>query len=193
MQFRPLRGVTMNGGTLATGGLSQDFTVGPIAAPLVLSATSTIDLGAASSATSVEFCRLSRQPWTGTLNIAGWTFGIDHLYIGSDANGSTASQLSQIKFTDFAPGASITSTEFGGEVTPLIGDINQDGAISSADVTALMTALSNENAYQSLHTFTAGDLAFILDVNHNGIIDNADLQAEINLVAKMPSPVALAP
>ncbi len=173
--------VLAGGGTLNTGGNTQSL------GNLSVTDMGTLDLGAATSSTSVNFADSSGNFWGTLLTIKDWKFGIDHLYIGADANGLTASQLSQIKFTDFAPGASITTTASGGEVTPLIGDINQDGAISSADVTALMTALSNENAYQSLHTFTAGDLAFILDVNHNGIIDNADLQTEISLVANAPA------
>ena len=66
--------------------------------------------------------------------------------------------------------------------TPLLrGDINQDAHVNNTDVAALMTALTDINAYKAAHssldTFEAGD---ILDVDQNGAVTNADLQGIAN-------------
>jgi len=85
-------------------------------------------------------------------------------------------------------GASISAV---GEVTPQIGDINQDTSVNVSDVAALETALTDKTAYQSQHfaaaTNAVADMAFILDVNNDGFGNNLDLQAEINLLANTAS------
>src|SRR5262249_49337009 len=169
---------------LATGGLAQDFTTGPTPAPVTLTANSTLDLGTALSATSVKFADSHLATWGMgvVLSIDGWTFGTDHLLVGNDATGFSSAQLAEIKFADFAQGASISTT---GELTPQLGDINQDGVTDVADIKALMVALSDEAAYRTSHSFTASDTTFILDVDQNGSVSNADIQAEINLLANL--------
>jgi hypothetical protein len=68
----------------------------------------------------------------------------------------------------------------------LRGDINQSGTVTGADLSALELALSNVNAYQQQYFSTAAEAAtdvnFILDVNGDGTVNNADLQSEINLL-----------
>ena len=98
---------------------------------------------------------------------------------GSSNAGLTGAQLSHIKFADFVQGAAISSI---GEVTPLRGDINQDGSINVADISALTKVLTDENSYQAAHSFTASDSAFILDVDGDGHITNADLQGLLNFL-----------
>ena len=182
--------VLLSGGTLATNGLNQDFTSAG-GATLGLLANSLLDLGAATAATSIRFSNSNTNVWSGQLTVNGWTYGTDHWFVGSDSSslsGTMANnQLSDIKFADFAKGASISAI---GEVTPQIGDINQDSNLGIADLQALLAALCDETTYQSMHSFSNEDLAFILDVNQDGNIDNADIQAEINLLVNRPAPSA---
>ena len=70
-----------------------------------------------------------------------------------------------------------------GEVTPLIGDIDQNSVINANDVTAMLTALTDISAYQQSKGFTSLDVQFMLDVNRDGAVNNADIQPELDLVA----------
>jgi len=173
--------VVLAGGTLDTGGFSQNFTASAAPATLALNVSSTLDLGAAASAASVKFAASSAVAWTGTLTVDGWTYGTDHLFVGDTAGGLTGPQLGEITFSHFLPGAVINSA---GELTPHLYDINQDGHVNVADITAEMSALANINAYISAHAgFTLSDATFLLDVNGNGQANNLDIQALINVLA----------
>jgi Dockerin type I domain len=68
--------------------------------------------------------------------------------------------------------------------TYLAGDINRDGRVTVADISALMNALSNLSAYQSAKGLT-DPLLFrdVADVNGDGQVNNADIQALIALIA----------
>lgn len=98
--------MTLNGGTLNTGGLSERGTNNNTAGigAVTLQANSIIDMGSGTSI--VAFANSSAQTWTaGTiLKIYNWTGtpntgnGIDQLYFGSTSGGLTPSQLSQIQF-----------------------------------------------------------------------------------------------
>jgi autotransporter-associated beta strand protein len=184
--------LTLAGGTFSTAGLAIDVTTGAQPGSLALSSTSTLNLGAASTPTNVKFSNSSANTWTGTLNVSGWTYGTDHLFVGGDNTGLTSTpaggQLAQIKFADFAKGASISAT---GELTPQIGDIDQDTLVNVSDISAEMRALANKDAYRAQYFGTAsdpaGDVAFILNVNGDQSADNLDVQAEIVLVANLGS------
>ncbi len=68
----------------------------------------------------------------------------------------------------------------------LPGDINRDGQVTVADIRALMVALSDLNVYQAANPDLKNDPQLLLqvaDLNGDGSIDNADLQALITLVA----------
>ena len=175
------------GGTLATGGFSNTFN------QLTLNNSSAIDMG--SGASALKFADSSGTGWTAgqTLTINNWNYGIDHVNF-TLGTGLTVQQLSQIKFADFHQGASIadgSTTLPVGEVTPQVGDINQDGMINMADIATLMLALANRDTYQATYfsgvSDPAGDLKFILDANRDGLVNNLDIQAEINLVANFIS------
>ncbi len=68
------------------------------------------------------------------------------------------------------------------------GDINRDSHVTVADVSALMTALSDLSNYQSSHSGMTDPQFFrdVADVNGDGQVNNADLQALISLVANGP-------
>lgn len=182
--------LTLAGGTFSTGGLAIDVTTGAQPGSLALASTSTLNLGSAAAPTNVRFSNSSANTWTGTLAVSGWNYGTDHLFVGSDNTGLTGApaggQLGQIKFADFAQGASISDT---GEVTPQIGDIDQDTHVSVSDISAEMRALTNKDAYRAQYfgmaSDPAGDVAFILNVNGDQSADNLDIQAQIVLVANL--------
>ncbi len=79
-----------DGGTLATGGFSDAM------GTLLLSDTSSIDLG--SGASALSFLDSSALSWAAatTLNIANFDEGVDSVRFGTDALGLTSTQLSQI-------------------------------------------------------------------------------------------------
>jgi uncharacterized membrane protein len=68
------------------------------------------------------------------------------------------------------------------EPTPqfLPGDFNLDGHVDAADISAALKALTNLSQYQSDHSLSAGDLETVGDVNGDGKITNADIQALIH-------------
>lgn len=184
-------GITLSGGTLSTGGFAQDFTTnsgGLAPTALTVSSNSGFDLGGATSTTNVFVGDSHAATWAGgaVLTVKNWTYGTDHLYFGTSSAGLSAAQLANIKFADFVQGAVISNDPANpGEITPRGGDINQDGSVNIADVSALGTALTDvPHYYQVDHpTFTASDAAFILDANSDGAVNNLDLQAQINLLA----------
>jgi autotransporter-associated beta strand protein len=64
------------------------------------------------------------------------------------------------------------------------GDINRDGNVNVADISSLMTALSDLYGYQAAQQLTDPQLlADVADVNGDGHVNNLDLQALLNLVA----------
>ena len=67
----------------------------------------------------------------------------------------------------------------------LPGDINRDGKVTVADISALMVALSDLNTYQSSHPGMSDpqNLLEVADLNQDGLVTNADIQALISLVA----------
>jgi uncharacterized protein YjbI with pentapeptide repeats len=79
-----------------------------------------------------------------------------------------------------------------GEVTLLNlltpGDIDGDGIASVADISALMTALSDLNKYQSTNNFTTAELQLVADLNHDQHVTNADLQGLIIYLANAAAP-----
>ncbi len=93
--------LVMAGGTFATGGFNE--TLGT----LVLTATSTIDLGDGASA--LLFADSSGATWSDSISLSfvNFTEGVDSIRIGADANGLTEAQLSKITLNGLA--ASINS------------------------------------------------------------------------------------
>lgn len=62
--------------------------------------------------------------------------------------------------------------------TPLLrGDITQDNHVNTSDVTSLLTALTDINAYKAAHpTLDTLEASDTLDVDQDGVVSNADLQ-----------------
>lgn len=69
-----------------------------------------------------------------------------------------------------------------------LGDINQDGSVNVADVSALMSAMSDLNGYESMHHITDPQiLKDVTDINNDGSVNNLDIQSLISLVANNES------
>jgi hypothetical protein len=65
----------------------------------------------------------------------------------------------------------------------LRGDVNLDGHVNSADILALMNALSDLSSYQSVHFPTSPNLMLdVADVDGDNEVTNADLQGLLNLL-----------
>ena len=177
-------------------------------APLTVTANSTIDMGVGSSTLSFANSNPSvnnlATSWaTGTLlTINNWSGtpvsggGADQLVFGFDSTGLPSAEVSRIKFSGFPSGATILPT---GEVVPtsspyLVGDLNRDGHVNAADIATLEQALTNLSGYLSSHsTLTAGDVAYIGDLNGDGSFDNADLQGMIDYLIQGHGSTAAVP
>jgi hypothetical protein len=78
------------------------------------------------------------------------------------------------------------------------GDWNLDGAVTSADIPAMLTALTDLNKFQMDNNLTSDDLLLIGDLTGSGSVTNLDIQAELDLVsasgagslAAVPEPAA---
>ena len=98
--------VTLNSGTINTGGFKEGNSDGANAATqglgaLTLSYSSTLDFGAGHSGSSVlAFAASNTQSWTGTLTLLDFTPGTDFLNFAS-STGLTATQLGEISLSGF--------------------------------------------------------------------------------------------
>jgi hypothetical protein len=67
--------------------------------------------------------------------------------------------------------------------TVLHGDFNRDGHVDAADILPMMEALANLSGYNAAHSnLTATQLLDTEDVNDDGVVNNADLQAMLDLL-----------
>ncbi len=62
------------------------------------------------------------------------------------------------------------------------GDFNLDGQRSMADISEMLSALTNLDAFEASHDLQDADVSAIADVNQDGQITNADLQALLLLL-----------
>jgi hypothetical protein len=67
-------------------------------------------------------------------------------------------------------------------VTQLAGDFNHNGQLDVGDLFIFERALANLTAYQNANQLTDAQLLALADVNHDGVIDNGDLQALLVLI-----------
>ena len=195
------------GGTFNAGGFSEKMNQLSVS-----TATSHIDFGTPNNNT-LSFSPSGNNVWNATvLTIDNWVSGSDHIFVGtlpfsagSMTMGLSTSQLQQITFTGHNPGATLIA---GGELVPqdvggtiptlLKGDINGDGHVNAADVTGMLSALTDVNTFANTnHRFTS-DIAFVGDVDNSGTFNNLDEQALLNVlksgggsVAPVPEPASV--
>jgi fibronectin-binding autotransporter adhesin len=200
--------VTLAGGKLGTGSLSQTFST----APLALTSNSAIDMGSGSSSI-IHFADsgAAANAWSGTLSIVNWdgAAGVvsngstdQVLFTNSGNGGLSASQKAAIHFAGYNGAVALNSTLFPGsiEIVPAslstlhLGDWNMNGAIDANDIPTMLSALTDLNAYKlatsPLHSahpqaLSVDDLLNIGDVDLSGNITNADIQAELDLAASL--------
>src|SRR5262249_10797081 len=65
----------------------------------------------------------------------------------------------------------------------LPGDVNRDGKVDIADVSAMMNALDDLNAYEASHNLTNVQIQQFADLNGDGRLTDADIQGLIDLLA----------
>jgi autotransporter-associated beta strand protein len=65
----------------------------------------------------------------------------------------------------------------------LPGDFDRDGQVDAADIGAMQAALADLNKFQSIHNMSGDQLLSIGDLNRDGVVNNADLQGLINVLA----------
>ena len=66
--------------------------------------------------------------------------------------------------------------------TYLPGDFNRDGHVDAADILPMMAALANLHGYEQTNGLTNSQLLAIGDINGDGVVNNADLQALLDLL-----------
>jgi probable HAF family extracellular repeat protein len=81
----------------------------------------------------------------------------------------------------------------------LLGDFNRDGHVNGADISTMLTALVDLNAYKTANGLSDPQLLSIGDVDTDGTITNADLQGLLNRIKSgsgsvdtLPEPSSLA-
>lgn len=79
-------------------------------------------------------------------------------------------------------GSSTATFAFTVGPSQVLGDWNQDGSFSGADVSAMSHAVANLPLYQATYGLTDAQLVAMGDTNHDGSVTNADLQSLINLL-----------
>jgi hypothetical protein len=164
-----------------------------------------LDLGAGGTGTA-HFANSSTTgagiAWGGNLTIQNWTNGFDHLFFGFNATGLDAAQVSKITFAGLGA-AKISAT---GEVTPVNpgpvlkkGDLNLDTHVNAADLTAMLSALTDRAAFEASHALNDDKLFTIGDMDGDGKFTNLDLQGMISFiqsgqgsVAPVPEPASIA-
>ena len=168
--------VTLNGGKYSTGAtIGFSDTVGTLA----LTDNSTIELGTGNHI--LTFAASNLVPWTAarTLTITGWTNSCTgaKVFVGVNNTGLTASQLAQITFQGYSPGASISPI---GELIP--GNV-------------ILTATTGTSLNANYATLKAAFDAINLSVLHTGVItisvlndlNEGTLTAQLNQVAGVTS------
>jgi hypothetical protein len=196
--------LNLAGGTLNTEGFNQSFST------LKLTGNATIDMSSPQAASEVLNFASSRDVhWVGShvLTIQNWSNATADQIIFPSLNSLNANQLNEIQFSGSGSNfAKLVAVTGGFELEPSLtaaagamkyGDVNQDGVVNAADVSALMAALANLNAYKAgtatyagtgnlIRPTTAWDnsqLIYVADTNYNDVVDNGDVQALISYIA----------
>ncbi|HZZ29341.1 MAG TPA: dockerin type I repeat-containing protein [Pirellulales bacterium] len=66
--------------------------------------------------------------------------------------------------------------------SPILGDMNFDGHVDSSDITAMEQALTNLTGYETKFGLNGDYLKFVGDLNHDGVVNNIDLQSLLNIL-----------
>jgi glucose/arabinose dehydrogenase len=127
------------------------------------------DLGGTSGATGRLFYMDTTTGVINEFNYQGSVTPTSNLYgFGQDTNGEL--------YALFSNGNILA-------IVPSPGDFNRDGHVDAADILPMEQALTNLGGYNAAHSsLTSAQLLEIEDVNGDGKVNNADLQALLNLL-----------
>ena len=127
--------IILRGGAIRAGGQTQQLgQLQVIGVPVSICVGSqptgsTVDVGLAGGATVLRFQDSRDVPWSGlALTILNWSpstngFGPDHIFVGTNSQGLTASQLSQVSFVNpvgWPPGSYPARILPTGEIVPVV-------------------------------------------------------------------------
>jgi hypothetical protein len=118
---------------------------------------------------------------------------------GSTPRGGVATSPSNNSLQDLANASAVLgdiqqfgsgSTSTGSDHYPMVGDytlmfpgdFNRNGHVDASDVADMEKALTNLPAYQTAEDLSAAQLLAMGDLNGDGVVNNADLQALLNLL-----------
>jgi len=209
---------TFSGGGISGGGqMNFDGDLSPGASPAaitldgnaLLASTSRlkIELGGTTAGTQYDQVNV-----TGNLNIQGSTLqvllingfvphagDVFHILNWGSLTGSFATvQFPSVAGLSFSTQALYTTGNLAAFSNQL-GDFNQDGHVNNADIPAMMSALTDLNAYETSRNLGATDLLTIGDLDHSGVVTNSDLQGLLDLLKSgggsttaVPEPASLA-
>ena len=123
-------------------------------------------------------------------------------WTGSNPNGSASNPLGQLnaengyvpnytssQWISYGESAANNASPFYALSAPVtlvstvVGDFNQDGQVTVADIQPMLVALADLKSYETTHLLTDQQLLTIGDINKSGSITNADVQALIVLIA----------
>jgi len=123
------------------------------------------------------------------LNLTSFSPGSSTGTIERTISGGSDTITIPVSFTDqFSVAAPSDSTvTITGQIVadrPAIipGDFNQDDHVNAADILAMESALTNVSAYESAHNLTSAEFTTLGDLNGDGQVNNADLQALLTLL-----------
>ncbi len=66
--------------------------------------------------------------------------------------------------------------------TIIAGDFNLNSALDENDIPAMLQALTDVAAYESAHSMSAADLAYVGDLTGDGTLRNSDIQSLLDLI-----------
>ena len=124
--------------------------------------------------------------WDGNPN-DGWTTHVSTT-VNSDGTINFHGYYGEYSLT--YNGNAYATLDFEKGAAPVIwykGDANLDGQLTNADVQAMISALTNVNAYQAINDISNQEFNAILDVNGDGKINVADVSALMSLLASTPN------
>jgi autotransporter-associated beta strand protein len=199
--------LTLSGSSNFTGGLNLNDgitrIVGPSAAgqgalTMASSATLLVLLGGTTQFTQYDHVNvLGQLSLAGTLNVSlinSFSPAIGNSFDILDW-GTESGAFSSINLPSLSAGLAWNTTKLYStgvlsviDANYLPGDVNRDGRVDAADVSALMSALADLSTYQATHGIGGGaltnqQLLQITDLDGDGAVTNADVQALIDLLA----------
>jgi autotransporter-associated beta strand protein len=194
--------LVLGAGTFNAAGFNETVNKLQLNANSTPGTPSIIDFGAGALNSTLTFASSSDfasiWPAGSVLQIKDWDGAghNDHIFVGANPAGQANSglshaQLSSIRFIFADSSVHTASLGPGGELLPdlipppllTLGDVNQDTHVNISDVSAQMTMLTDMTTYQTLHSFTQGDVASVADLNADNAANNLDVQSLLVLLA----------